>query len=177
MDILKNAVMALTTRAALAPETDGAVPIANAELGIGPCEFIAMEYYGLILNRTYFVVATKESVAGVKVGGPVASPPMARQELFNPRHYLGNTDLTLAQGKLNQSRSTSKSEPGFFNFPWRDVKGLSFSDKPKWGMGNVPYSGRLFVVLADGRQRELILLGRQDGANLLKHLNAFRGVS
>jgi hypothetical protein len=177
MDILKNAVMALTTKPALAPETSGSVPGANAELGIGPCEFIAMEYYGLILNRTYFVVATKESLAGVRVGGLVASPPMARQELINPRHYLGDADLSLVHGILNQSRSTSRSEHGFFNYPWSIVNGFSFNDKPKWGMGNVPYSGRLFLVLADGRQRELILLGKQDGPNLLKQLNTIRVTS
>lgn len=177
MDILKDAVMSLTTRAVLGSETDVAATLVNAELGTGPCEFIAMEYYGLILNRTYFIVATKESFAGVKVGGLVASPPMEKQELFNPRHYMGNADLTLIQSKLNSSRFTSKSEHGFFNYPWSAVKGFSFSDKPKWGMGNVPYSGRLFVALADGRQRELILLGKQQGLNLLDQLNAIRGVS
>lgn len=161
----------------IAPETDGAMPFADAELGIGACEFIAMEYYGLILNRTYFVGATKDSFAGVRVGGLVASPSMAREELFNPRHYLGNADLTVVQDKLNQTRSTSTCEHGLFNYPWREIKGFRFSDKPKWGMGNVPYSGRLFLELADGKQRELILLGKQDGLNLLNHLNTIRGAS
>lgn len=175
MGMLKNAVIAITTRPALSLEPDESLSAAGAESEFGSCEFIAMEYYGLILNRTYFIAAARESISGLKVGGLVVNPPMARQELFNPRHYLGHADLNLFHGLLSQSRTELRSDHAHFNYPWSSVAGLSFNDKPKWGMGNVPYSGRLFVALTNGRQREFILLGRQNGPDLLRQLNAIRG--
>jgi hypothetical protein len=136
-----------------------------------------MEYYGLILNRTYFIAAARESIAGFKVSGLVVSPPMARQELFNPRHYLGHADLNRFHGLLNQSRTELRSEHALFNYPWSTVARITFSSKSKWGMGNVPYSGRLFVTLTDGQQREFILLGKQNGPHLLEQLNAIRSAA
>ncbi len=37
---------------------------------------------------------------------------------------------------------------------------------PKWGMGPIQHSGKLYVRTKDGKRRELILLGRQDGEAL-----------
>jgi hypothetical protein len=177
MGMLKNTVMAITTRPALSPEPDESPSARGAESEFASCEFIAMEYYGLILNRTYFIAAARESISGVKVGGLVVNPPMARQEWFNPRHYLGHADLNLVHGLLRQSRTELRSEHALFNYPWSTVARITFSSESKWGMGNVPYSGRLFVALTDGRQREFILLGTQNGPNLLKHLNEIRSAA
>ena len=42
----------------------------------------------------------------------------------------------------------------------------------KWGMGSVPYSGRLLVSRNDRTRIELILLGTQDGPRLRDRLQA-----
>ena len=51
---------------------------------------------------------------------------------------------------------------------------LEYLAGKKWGMGNVPHSGRLILHLRSGQQRELILLGKQNGEALKEHLDHFR---
>ncbi len=51
-----------------------------------------------------------------------------------------------------------------------EVDGVEFTADAKWGMGKVPYSGRLMLSLKGGHKRELILLGRQDGPGLCDRL-------
>jgi hypothetical protein len=51
-----------------------------------------------------------------------------------------------------------------------EVDGVEFTADAKWGMGKVPYSGRLIFSLNGGRKRELVLLGTQDGPRLRDRL-------
>ena len=54
--------------------------------------------------------------------------------------------------------------------------GVSASDYlpgRKWGMGNVPHSGRLVIRLRSVQERELILLGQQDGEALKHRLHGY----
>jgi hypothetical protein len=49
-----------------------------------------------------------------------------------------------------------------FRLPLSQIESVTYTDEKKWGMGGVPYSGRI-IVLASGKSLEFILLGKEDG--------------
>src|SRR5262245_45386026 len=51
--------------------------------------FQAMEYFALILNRTYTVMVTDRMLCGAYVRGPIPSPPFASREWHDPDFYVG----------------------------------------------------------------------------------------
>jgi hypothetical protein len=65
--------------------------------------------------------------------------------------------IDLTSAKLLQMHSAN------FQVYWNEIAQTEYRAGKKWGMGNVPHSGRLVLRLRDGRERELILLGRQNG--------------
>lgn len=136
--------------------------------------FLAMQYYALMLNRTYKVFVTDKMICGAKVLGLVASPPTPRTDQLDADSW----EATLAATLYERLDVTS---PGFlrmnfanFQISWQDVEGIEFSASPKWGMGNVPYSGRIFLRLKSGRSKELILVGQHNGPAICKWLNKVR---
>ena len=115
--------------------------------------FVAMEYYWLILNRTFVVFATIEGLYVWKAVGIVTS----RDRLyFEPlAEMLKDPDLMRdrnAIGKLSRLRG------GCF-IPRSEIVKVDIIDKQKWGMGGIPHSGRIVVHLTSGKYREFILLG------------------
>lgn len=87
---------------------------------------------------------------------------------FYPRPHLVKrsvqVDLTSPEFK--------KLSAANFQIPLSEVEDVRFNAKPKWGMGPVPYSGRIHLRLRGGATRELILLGKQDGPALVSRLQA-----
>jgi hypothetical protein len=148
------------------PQSQYDAPTENGDATDEPAWFAAMEYYALILNRTYKVFVTDQMLVGVVVRGIVISPPVVASSMSNQEFWVrtqaakryGGIDLTSA--KLHQIHSTN------FQVHWNDIAQTEYRAGRKWGMGNVPHSGRLILRLRDGRQRELILLGRQNGNTL-----------
>lgn len=119
--------------------------------------FVAMEYYDLILNRTYVVFVAPDGLYGWKAHGPVdASNP----RFFTPyQQMLEDEDL---MKNLNAIRKLAKLKGGFF-IPRSQLIGAEFVDKKKWGMGPIPHSGRLKIRMASGGSREFVLLGNVSG--------------
>ena len=175
MNILKKLFLAITTKPALNLTEDEGVIINSLSVGDSiSCEFIALEYYGLILNRTLVILASKDLILGTKVGGPLFNSDNPSKELFNAYQYVKREELKRVRDSFFLPKLCSQSSMFNFTYKWEQVKNITFNDKPKWGMGNVPYSGRLFFVFADGSKREFILLGRQNGPRLLKQLIAYQ---
>ncbi len=118
--------------------------------------FVAMEYFGLILNRTYVIFITPEGLYGWKASGPVsAAAPM----YFEPFvEMLKDPELTRDKKAITR---LSRLRGGFY-ISRSDIISIEASYKQKWGMGPVPHSGRIFVKLTSGRTREFILLGVAD---------------
>ena len=50
---------------------------------------------------------------------------------------------------------------------------MELSRKPKWGMGGVPYSGRVLLHLRNGRTRDLVLPGEQDARAIVERLQGY----
>jgi len=115
--------------------------------------FVGMEYYGLILNRTYLVFAAPDGLYGWKVEGPVSA---ARPQFYEPyQKMLDDPELMRDRGAVED---LAKLKGGFF-IPNLDIAYVRASDKSKWGMAGIPHSGRIRIGLSTGKWREFILLG------------------
>jgi hypothetical protein len=132
--------------------------------------FVALEYCHGVLNRTYVVFVTDGMICGARVRGPLPAPLLVTERWTDPyffprlrlvKHYMG-VDLTSADFK-RVSRAN-------FQIPRREIAKVWLDSKPKWGMGSVPYSGRIHLRVRDGETREWILLGKQDGPSLVGRL-------
>lgn len=115
--------------------------------------FVAMEYYALILNRTYVVFVAPDGLYGWKVRGPVAT--------WNPL-YFQRYAAVLNDPKLMHNHDAIEKLANFrggFIIPRAEVASAEMIYKAKWGMGGVPHAGRIRLRLVSGRDREFILLG------------------
>src|SRR5262249_54506490 len=100
------------------------------------------------------------AVRGLVVSPLVATASMSTQEFWvGTRTAKSYERIDLASAKLLQMHSAN------FQVHWNDIAKIEYRAR-KRGMGNVPHSGRLVLQLRDGRTRELILLGRQNGNTL-----------
>jgi hypothetical protein len=148
------------------PESRYDAPTGNGDATDEPTWFAAMEYYALILNRTYKVFVTDQMLVGVTVRGLVISPPVVASSMLNQEFWV-RTQTAKRYGRIEfTSAKLLQMHSANFQVHWNDIAQTEYRAGRKWGMGNVPHSGRLVLQLRDGRQRELILLGRQNGNTL-----------
>jgi hypothetical protein len=98
--------------------------------------FVGLEYYALILNRTFVVFVAPEGLYGWKAEGIVMRDRDAVRKLSNLK--------------------------GGFFIPRSAIVSAEAVYKQKWGMGAIPHSGRIKVSLSSGKSREFVLLGSVD---------------
>jgi hypothetical protein len=119
-----------------------------------------MEYYGLILNRSFLIFIRPEGLYGWKFYGLVSA--------HTPRYFEGVEAFLdqpeMTPGSVQFDELMKKS--GSFFIPKSEIQSVFFINKPKWGMGPVPHSGKLYVTLSGSRKREFILLGSVDGESI-----------
>ena len=115
--------------------------------------FVAMEYYALILNRTFVVFIAPEGLYGWKAAGMVTSE---RPNYFQP--YADLLEAPEMMQDYDAIHKLSELKVGFF-IRRSDIVSAEIIDKQKWGMGLIPHCGRIRIGLATGKSRELILLG------------------
>lgn len=129
--------------------------------------FVAMEYYALILNRTFLISVTNEKVVGVVCRGLTSESAPGVLNLF--------VAPMVVQGDLNDPRSyvndrrLRASNHANFTIDLNDVKNVRYDKRKKWGMGHYPHDGKVYVETADG-ERELIILGAQSGQEIAAKL-------
>lgn len=130
-----------------------------------------MEYYLGILNRTYQIFVTPNVIAGGFVNGIIAAPPRLLSYWFVPSRYARQRFVEKYE-QLSPESEDFKNVSRFFNFqyPRTEIQKIWYSPTLKWGMGTVAHSGKLYIRLASGRKREFILLGLQQGKEILQHL-------
>jgi hypothetical protein len=141
--------------------------------------FVAMEYYFLILNRTFLVVKTNGYLIGIQGNGLVSveagSNILARElsatmaikgDLTNPYSYLKNSylekieNVDLIDGSLTDLNNTN------FVIKTSDIKDAQYNPNKKWGMGYYPHDGRVTIETFDNKKREFIILGNQSGQKI-----------
>jgi hypothetical protein len=137
--------------------------------------FVAMEYYWLILNRTFLVLLTEKELIGIKVHGLIGAessdlvtellPLTIDGDLENPYSYISmkyveeikNIDL-LSETFLRANRSN-------FRIRKSEITRIDYDKRKKWGMGQYPHDGKIYVTTSDNK-REFIVLGSQSGAHI-----------
>jgi len=141
--------------------------------------FVAMEYYFLILNRTFFIIKTKDFLIGIQGNGLVSveggKDTLTRQitsnlaikgDLTNPYSYLKNkylekiADLDLIDGSILEVNKTN------FLIKTSDIKSATYNPAKKFGMGPYPHDGRVTIETYDNNKREFIILGNQSGESI-----------
>lgn len=133
--------------------------------------FVAMEYYAVILNRTFLVTINDESLIGVKCRGitSIASggDPFTRAITTN---LAVSGDLNDPSAYIDE-RLLKNSSSANFTIMLSDIRSVEYNPRKKWGMGYYPHDGRVFIVTEKCR-REFIILGRQSGRGICNHLSA-----
>ena len=143
--------------------------------------FVAMEYHMLILNRTYLILLTSDSLIGIKVNGIVSiesggdritrkitNSLSIQGDLSDPHSYIKAKfiqqiiDTNLTDGsiiKANKSNFIIKKE---------SVIKVYHDEKSKWGMGYYPHDGKVYITTKEGKKREFIILGNQSGKKIVQ---------
>ena len=138
-----------------------------------------MEYYFLILNRTFLIIKTKDFLIGIQGNGLVSveggKDTLTRQitsnlaikgDLTNPYSYLKNkhlekiADLDLIDGSILEVNKTN------FLIKTSDIKSATYNPAKKFGMGPYPHDGRVTIETYDNNKREFIILGNQSGESI-----------
>jgi hypothetical protein len=146
------------------------VALSLARRADGEWAFVAMQYYYGILKRTYLVFVTDRHIAGAKVKGGIASPRALDAKWKDPLFYV-SPKLAEEYGGMDVASMEFLARcRANFRIDRSEIREVEFTDEPKWGMGAVPYSGRIFLRTRDGKSLELILLGDQDGPEICRRL-------
>jgi hypothetical protein len=128
--------------------------------------FVALEYFQVIDNRTFIVFYTKNALCGAYVRGTVSAPVHLTDRWKDPLFYPRASLVAKLRAFDIESPAFLTQNKANFQIRREDVESVEHSDAKKWGMGQLPYSGRLFVQIRGGRRREFVLLGVQDGPAL-----------
>ncbi len=141
--------------------------------------FVAMEYYALILNRTFLVLLTDTGLVGLKGNGAVSveggrdlltreiSKSMAiRGDLKNPFSYVKDKYLDQYQNEDVGGADITKNHKDNFRIDYADIWAATYDKKKKWGMGPYPHDGKVFVMTNNGKKREFIIMGEQSGNDI-----------
>lgn len=138
--------------------------------------FIAMQYFGLILNRTFLVLLTKDQIIGIKVNGLVSvesggnilakelsNTMTVKGDLQNPYAYVKSKYLDRVQDLELVDTDILKQDKSNFVIHRADINNAYYDPKKKWGMGYYPHDGKVYVATNDGKKKEFIILGNQSG--------------
>ncbi|WP_153797015.1 hypothetical protein [Foetidibacter luteolus] len=141
--------------------------------------FVAMQYYGLILNRTFLVLLTTDLIIGIKVNGLVsvesggsllakeATKTMAiKGDLQNPYSYIKSKYIDKVQDIELLNGNILMLDKSNFVIRRADIKNAYYDPRKKWGMGYYPHDGKVYILTNDGKKKEFIILGNQSGQHI-----------
>jgi len=129
-----------------------------------------MEYYALILNRTYLVRVEE----GVLIGSVCRG--LTAVEGGGDRLTREITARLAVHGELNDpasyvdAKTLSKAHRANFVIALSEVRSVTYNPKQKWGMGYYLHDGRV-TVTTSRQEREFIVLGGQSGRDIARRLN------
>lgn len=141
--------------------------------------FVAMQYYGLILNRTYLILVTNDHIIGLKVNGLVSvesggniiakelsNTMTVKGDLQNLYSYVKSKYLDRLQDLELIDAEILKQGKSNFVICRADINNVYYDPKKKWGMGYYPHDGKVYVTTNDGKKKEFIILGNQPGQKI-----------
>ena len=132
--------------------------------------FVTMEYYWLIMNRTYVVFIAPEGLYGWMAHGPVVAP--------NPAYFEPYEQMLHDERKTRNRKSIQKLSQlaGGFFLDRMEIESVTDSNRRKWGMGGLPHSGSIRVRMVSGKSREFVLLGRVNPGRIRHKIISILGV-
>ena len=141
--------------------------------------FVAMEYYNLIMNRTFLVLILEDYLIGLKVNGLVSSEgggdPITRavtkkmsiqDDLENPYSYVKSKYFRKMENLDILGPEILSTEKSNFKISREKIESVTYDKRRKWGMGHYPHDGKVYVKTKNGRKREFIILGSQSGEGI-----------
>jgi len=141
--------------------------------------FIAMEYYGLILNRTFLILITDKYLIGLKVNGLISveggsgdlsrwlsQKMVVRGDLQNPYSYIKSKYLLKIEDLDIFGGEILKAQDSNFKITRRKIQSVTYDKSKKWGMGYYPHDGKVYVKEENARKKEFIILGSQSGEKI-----------
>ena len=132
--------------------------------------FVAMEYYWLVMNRTFVVFVAPEGLYGWMARGPVAASDRAYFEPY--RQMLLDEQFMKNHAAIQQLSSL----PGGFFFRRSEIASIADDDCKKWGMGPLPHTGTIRVRLLSGVSREFIALGNVNTGRIRHKIVSIMGL-
>lgn len=145
--------------------------------------FVAMEYYGLILNRTFLVIKTEDRLIGLQANGLISVEAgdfitqqavrqmVVRGDLSNPYSYLKNSYLEKYTDEDLYSEQILSLYSANFSISLKDIRETYHDPKKKWGMGYYPHDGKVYVKYNTNKTKEFIILGDQSGKKIANLIN------
>ncbi|MBS1544264.1 MAG: hypothetical protein JST14_11560 [Bacteroidetes bacterium] len=143
--------------------------------------FVTMEYYWLILNRTFLVLITDNELIGIKVHGPIGVesndalvnllPLAVNGDLQNPYSYISAKYIERIKDIDLKSIDFLRANSSNFRINRSDIVEISYDPSRKWGMGYYPHDGKVYVNTRDYKKREFIILGTQSGQEIKNRLS------
>lgn len=141
--------------------------------------FVAMEYYNLIMNRTFLILISDKYLIGLKVNGLISvegggdsltrsiTKNMAIQDdLQNPYSYMKSSYLRKIENLNIYGEDILKTEKPNFKINRNEIKSVTYDKRKKWGMGYYPHDGKVYVKTKNGKKKEFIILGSQSGKEI-----------
>lgn len=142
--------------------------------------FVAMEYYWLILNRTFLVLITDNELIGIKVHGLISVessdalvnllPLTVDGDLQNPYSYISAKYIEGIKDIDLKSRDFLEANDSNFRINKSDIIETAYDKSKKWGMAYYPHDGKVYVKTRDYKKREFIILGAQSGQDIKNRL-------
>jgi hypothetical protein len=149
--------------------------------------FLAMEYYGLILNRTFLILLTNSKLVGIKVNGLVSvetgNPSYdilqlhIDDDLHNPHAYIKWKYIKRAQDVDLFSMDFFEIDRANFVIDKHDLVKVEYDKRKKWGMGYYPHDGKVSITQRGHPKREFIILGAQSGQAICDNLRLYGNIA
>jgi hypothetical protein len=143
--------------------------------------FVTMEYYWLILNRTFLILITDKELIGIKVHGPIGVessdalvnilPLTVDGDLQNPYSYISAKYIEKIKNIDLQSNDFLRADGSNFRINKSDIVETTYDKRKKWGMGYYQHDGKVYLKTRDGKKREFIILGSQSGQEIKNSLS------
>jgi len=141
--------------------------------------FVAMEYYNLIMNRTFLILLTKNHLIGIKGNGFIGTESgddlltqlatrsiVVRGDLMNPYSYIKAKYIRKIENEDFHGRDFLLKEKSNFIINRNEIINVRYDSTKKWGMGYYPHDGKIYIETKNTKKREFIILGNQSGYDI-----------
>jgi hypothetical protein len=136
-------------------------------------KFLAMEYFFLILNRTFEITINENGMHGAVVNQIMSSVNpkiISATQTGSAYDLVSKANVERSQKHVAGSEEFLKLSSSNFSYAKDSISRISYNPKSKWGMGPVPHTGKLYVTFIPNTKREFIVLGKPNILELINNI-------